>query len=150
MFNPLIIFAAKYLYLLVIFIAVLFLVKEKTRRKNILIFSAVILPLVYIIAQIAGKIYYDPRPFVVEHFTPLITHAANNGFPSDHSLISFAFASIIFLFNKKLGIILFALSFLVGISRVYVGIHYPIDVLGSFIISIFVTAICAKIVSWKK
>lgn len=144
------VFLAKYLYLFIVLISVLFFFKEKTRRKSILIFSVFILPLTYIVAQIAGKIYYDSRPFVVEHFTPLISHAANNGFPSDHSLISFTLAAIIFLFNKKLGFVLFFLGFLVGLSRVYVGIHHPIDVLGSFLICILVTGICATIASWKK
>lgn len=150
MLNIFMVFLAKYLYLFIVLISVLFFFKEKTRRKSILIFSVFILPLTYIVAQIAGKIYYDSRPFVVEHFTPLISHAANNGFPSDHSLISFTLAAIIFLFNKKLGFVLFFLGFLVGLSRVYVGIHHPIDVLGSFQICILVTGICATIASWKK
>ena len=144
------IFSAKYLYLFIILITVLFVIKEKARRKSILIFSAFILPFVFIISQIASKIYYNSRPFVVEHFVPLIPHAANNGFPSEHSLISFAFASIVFLFNRKLGFVLFFLAFLVGLSRVYVGVHRPIDILGSFLICIMVTKICATIASWKK
>ncbi|MDP2585791.1 MAG: phosphatase PAP2 family protein [Candidatus Levybacteria bacterium] len=150
MLDILMIFLAKYLYLFIVVIAVLFLIKEKTRRKSILIFSAFVLPLTLIASQIAGKIYYNPRPFVVEHFAPLITHAANNGFPSDHSLVSFALASIVFLFNKKLGFVLFFLAFLVGLSRVYVGVHHPIDILGSFLICIIVVLICAKIISWRK
>ncbi len=144
------IFCAKYLYLFIALIALLFFIKEKTLQKSILISSAFILSFVFIVSQIASKIYYNQRPFVAEHFVPLISHGANNGFPSDHSLISFAFASIIFLFNRKLGFVLFSLSFLVGISRVYVGVHHPIDILGSFLISIIVTKIYATIASWKK
>lgn len=143
------IFSAKYLYLIIVFIALLFLIKEKSIRRNILISSAFILPFIFIVSRIASKIYYNPRPFAVEHFTPLIKHAVDNGFPSDHSLISFAFASIIFLFNRKLGFILFLCAFLVGLSRVYVGVHHPIDIFGSFLICIMVTKIYATIASWS-
>ncbi len=143
------IFLAKYLYLFIILIAISFSIKEKIRRKSILIFSAFILPLVFIVSQIAGKIYYNPRPFVAEHFTPLIDHAANNGFPSDHSLISFALASIVFLLNKQFGFILFFLAFLVGLSRIYVGVHHPIDVLASFLISIGVVFLFDRYVKPK-
>jgi undecaprenyl-diphosphatase len=132
------ILSAKYLYLLIILISFLYFLKQKSSRKKILIFSAITLPVILVISKIASELYYNARPFVVDHFTPLISHAANNGFPSDHSLISFAFASIIFLFNRKFGLVLFFLAFLVGISRVYVGVHHLIDILGSFLISIIV------------
>lgn len=141
------ILSAKYLYLIIVVISLWFIVKNFNKR--IFIFSLIYLASVFIIAKILSLFLYNPRPFVVEHFTPVINHAANNGFPSDHSLISFAFASIVFLFNKKLGFVLFFLAFLVGISRVYVGVHYPIDILGSFLISIIVTKIYATIASWK-
>ncbi len=142
------IFSAKYLYLIIVVISLWFIVKKINKR--IFIFSLIYLSSVLIIAKILSSFFYNPRPFVVKHFTPLIYHAANNGFPSDHSLIAFAFASIVFLFNRKLGFILFILAFLVGMSRVYVGVHHPIDILGSFVISIVVAIICVKIFPWTK
>lgn len=142
------IFCAKYLYLLTIVIGIWFMVKNFNKR--IFIFSLIYLPLTFIIAKVLGLFFYNPRPFAANHFTPLIIHAANNGFPSEHSLVSFAVASIIFVFNRKLGFVLFASAFLVGISRVYTGVHYPLDILGSFVITIVTAAICAKIISWKK
>ncbi|MDO8582956.1 MAG: phosphatase PAP2 family protein [bacterium] len=150
MLDAFMIFSAKYLYLLIILITFLYFVKLKISKKKILIFSGIVLSAIFVVSQIASKLYYNPRPFVVKHFTPLIYHAANNGFPSDHSLISFAFASIAFVLNRKLGLILFALAFLVGLSRIYVGVHFPIDVLGSFLISVIVAGICVKIFPWMK
>ncbi len=147
MLDAIMIFSAKYLYLLIVFIAFLFFIKKNNGiKKKIIIFSSIIFPLMFIISRIAGSFYYNARPFVVNNFNPLIYHAANNGFPSDHSLISFAFASIVFLFNRTLGFVLFPIAFLVGFSRVYVGVHHAIDILGSFLISIIVIILFNKYV----
>ncbi len=139
------IFFAKYLYLVIIFIAILYFLLSRSKKKRMIILGILSLPLTFILAKLTGLAFYDPRPFVISHFVPLIPHAANNGFPSDHALISFALASLIFVFNRKLGIILFALGILVGASRVYVGIHFPIDILGSFIISVFAVFVIQRL-----
>jgi len=140
MFNLLIILCAKYLvYFLVVFSLIYFLLQEKSKKKKMLLFSIFTLPTVFLVAKIMSSLYYSPRPFVAHHFTPLISHAANNGFPSDHALLSFALASIIFIFNKKLGVALFLAGVIIGVSRIYAGIHSPIDVVGSFLISAVVS-----------
>lgn len=141
---------AKYLYLFIIFVVFIFFIKEKKRWKKIVFFATGILSISFLLSRIVSKIYYNPRPFVSKHFIPLIEHTADNGFPSDHSLVSFAFASIVFIFNRKLGVVLYVLSFLVGLSRIYVGVHSYIDILGSFLICIIAMGICATIASWKK
>ncbi len=131
---------AKYFYLVIVLLGVIFVAtKFIQKEKGVAMFSIITLPLILIIAKISGIIYYDPRPFVVRHFIPLVAHAADNGFPSDHALLSFAIASVIFVYNKKIGLILFLAGFLVGISRIYVGIHSIIDIMGSFVISVAVT-----------
>ena len=105
--------------------------------------SLISFPLTYILAKIAGYIIYDPRPFVVEHIKPLIAHAADNGFPSDHTLLTSVIASVIFAYNKKLGMVLFAISIAIGSARVLAGIHHPLDIVGAMVISIV-----AVYVSW--
>lgn len=91
-------------------------------------------------ALVVGKILnhdiQDPRPFVVKHITPLVAHAADNGFPSDHTLLTMTIASIVFVYNKKLGIILGAISLCVGLARVFAQIHHLEDIIGSIIIAI--------------
>jgi len=134
----------KYLYLVVILLAIVFvLLQPRETQKKMLMLAVITLPLTYIVAWVAGHLYYDPRPFVAEHIQPLIVHAANNGFPSDHTLITSALAAVIFIYNRKWGIGLGMLALLVGVGRIYARIHSPIDILGSFVISGIVVAVVA-------
>ena len=139
---------AKYLYIVIIVLAIIYgLLQPRPVQKKMLIVAIISLPLILIFAKIASHFFYDPRPFVSLHIKPLIPHAPDNGFPSDHTLISAAFASVLFVFNKKWGVIAGVLAILVGISRIYAQIHSPIDILGSVIISIvvvWIVVICLK------
>ena len=104
------------------------------------ILTIVSFPLTYIVAKISSVFVNDPRPFVVEHTKPLISHVADNGFPSDHVLLAMAITVVIFTFHKKLGIALFVITILIGAARVAAGVHHPLDIFGSMVIAIFVTA----------
>ena len=142
MLNFLIIIVAKYFYLISIFIVGVFFLKVKTLRKKQ--FATLAIPsliLTYLVAKLSGLFIKDPRPFVVEHIKPLIAHTADNGFPSDHTLLTMAIASIVFAYNKKLGIVLFVIGVLIGTARVLTNIHHPLDIIGATIIAIGVTAI---------
>jgi len=140
--NSLIIFGAKYLVYLIIAVAgIYFLIQPRDRQKQLALFGLFSLPLTYLIAKIADWLYYNPRPFISEHITPLFTHSADNGFPSDHTLISAALAVVIFTHNKKLGTILMILAILVGVSRVAAGVHHLIDIVASLLIAIIVGAV---------
>ena len=142
MVSILVIFFAKYVYLVVIAIVVIYgLLQPRPVQKKMLLLTIICLPLIYIFAKIGSHFFYDTRPFVTHHIKPLIPHAPDNGFPSDHTLISAAFASVLFVFNKKWGIVAGVLAVLVGVSRVYAQIHSPIDILGSIVISIVVVGV---------
>lgn len=144
------ILCAKYLYLLASFIALAwFWQLPKEKKKDAAIFGIIVLPAIYLASKLGAWLYYDPRPFVVGHFAPLIPHAPDNGFPSDHVLLTSAIASIIFPFSKKISAGIWAMATLVGISRVYVGIHHPVDIIGSLVISAAV-ATCVYLYLWKK
>lgn len=145
-----VIFGAKYLFIGSVFLSGIYFFKaDKTLKKKIMIFSAIALPSVLLVASIAGQLYDNPRPFVVEQFTPLVPHAADNGFPSDHVLLVSAIAAIFSFFNRHLGIGLWYLACLVALGRVYVGVHHPIDVLGSMAIATIVTFIIYVVMKEK-
>ncbi len=71
------------------------------------------------------------RPYeTLAEADPLIRASVGNSFPSGHAATSFAGAAILgYLFRRALPG-LFALAALVAFSRVYVGVHYPLDILG--------------------
>ena len=78
--------------------------------------------------------YYEPRPFVNNKVNLLTPHASDSSYPSDHSLGTMSIASGINNYYKIFGKVLIILSLLVGVSRVYIGVHYPMDVIGSYIL----------------
>lgn len=140
--TQLIIFCAKYLYLVIILIAICVVIFLSVDNKRQLFkFSLLAFPLSFLVAKILNYFIYNVRPFVVEHIQPLIDHAADNGFPSDHTLLSATIASVIFVYSRKLGILLFCLTLIMGIARVLAKVHHPIDVFGSMAIAIFMSLI---------
>ncbi|PSR28556.1 MAG: undecaprenyl-diphosphatase [Sulfobacillus thermosulfidooxidans] len=74
---------------------------------------------------------YRPRPFVFEpkmvHL--LISHAPDTSFPSDHATGSFAFAIALFYAGRRDGWWATLLAAAISIARVFVGVHWPTDVL---------------------
>ncbi|MDD5692480.1 MAG: phosphatase PAP2 family protein [Candidatus Omnitrophica bacterium] len=140
--DPVFIFGAKYLYLVLIAIFFIwFLAQPRARKGEVLIIICISLPLIFIISEIAGRLYYNPRPFVVGNFEPLISHKSDNGFPSHHALLASAISTIVFIFNRRTGIVLWALALFVGSSRVYAGVHHIIDIAGGILISIISTVL---------
>ncbi len=68
-------------------------------------------------------------------------------FPSNHAVNAFAVAMILALLVPRGKWWFFLLAALVGYSRVYVGVHYPLDVIGGAVIGIFLTKMYWKIIS---
>lgn len=66
-------------------------------------------------------------------YETLLVDAPENSFPSQHTTVVFAFAWPLFYLQDRwqAGLVALALASLVGISRVYVGVHFPIDIVGA-------------------
>ena len=133
------IFFANYLYLVSFGVAgIYFLRQPRERQLQLAAFGLSCALISYGVALLAGLLYYDPRPFVQGHFTPLIAHDAENGFPSDHALLVGCLSVIFSFFNRRLSIFLWTITLLVAYARVYVGVHHFVDVIASLIITTLV------------
>ncbi len=137
MSHQLIIFAAKYLFLVLPIAGFFWFIRlPATAKKEALLLGVITGILALALGRLVALFFFDPRPFVTGHFTPLIPHEPDNGFPSDHTLLSSAIAMTVFLRNRPLGALLWVVTLLVAAGRVGSGLHSPIDVAGSIVFSI--------------
>lgn len=104
---------------------------------------------VYFINQLVALIHFRERPFLHDGVKQIVNPLSEKSFPSDHAAASFATAMVIFFYNKSLGIFLFFLAILVGLARIYTGVHYPLDVLGGAIVGVFTASVIYLILKKK-
>ena len=90
--------------------------------------------------------YKLPRPFVVlteivnyKNFLKITEY--NTSFSSGHTSLAFAIAIVLFIKNKKIGVIALSIATLICMGRILIGVHWPLDVFGG----IGVGSLCALI-----
>ena len=94
--------------------------------------------------QVLGMMFPHPRPFAIGLGHTFIPHAADSSFPSDHATV-FAAMGITLLFasvRSTLGWTVLFLGSWVAWARIYLGVHYPLDMIGALVV---VAAVCALI-----
>ncbi|MBR7676498.1 phosphatase PAP2 family protein [Streptomyces daliensis] len=90
-----------------------------------------------------------PRPFFDHHgLEVLIAGKSDYSFVSDHSTLAMALAVGIFMVNRKFGLIGIVLAVAAGFSRVYMGVHYPTDVIGGLALGTAVSLLLAPAAMW--
>jgi undecaprenyl-diphosphatase len=82
------------------------------------------------------------RPSVVSVKDLLISKPITYSFPSGHTLSSFAAAGVLSVYFTQYRLIFMAIAFLIALSRLYLHVHYPTDVIAGIILGI----LCSKIV----
>jgi len=145
--NPAMVFIAEYMvFFLVLCVILIWLTRNKQSRMMI-----VCATITFVFAEIIGKIvsifHSNNQPFAeLTNVNKLIEKAVDNSFPSDHTILFFSFCISFWLFRKGWWFLWVILASLVGISRIWVGVHYPADVLVGAIISIISSSIVYLIV----
>lgn len=95
--------------------------------------------------QIAKFVWGRPRPLLALFDvrimdTPRFTHS----FPSGHTMTAFAVAVACSAFLPKLRYVLIPLAFATAVSRVYIGVHYPLDAAYGALVGVLVGILCAR------
>jgi len=122
--------AADYLVLFGAFVLVWLYVRQQSLRTFIAASFAAVVAVG--VAGLIGLVDYVPRPFVAEHFIPLIKHASDSSFPSDHLAALGAVCGAAWLTARPLSIATAVVAAIVAFARVYVGVHWVTDVAAGF------------------
>ena len=137
-------------------LTILLLFFKKTRKAALASALSMIFTLLVVnitIKPLVARI----RPYeVIEGLTYIVAKESEFSFPSGHSTSSLACAWVLFrMLPKKIGVPALVLGLLIALSRLYVGVHYPTDVIAGICIGIAMAElamlVCRLIArAWKK
>ena len=145
-FDTFIIFMAQYFPYVVIILAGAFLVfhhdiltsqnpiralARKWREIIIVFFSGIV---GWGLASVLKLVIHTPRPFVALSGVHALIPETGFAFPSGHATFFMALAVGIFMSHRKAGIFFIIAAVLIGVARIIAGVHFPIDILGGFIL----------------
>ncbi len=122
-----------------VFIAALLFFIWRAHERRIHMLLSALLAVVFsriILTEAIRALWFRPRPFAELGFSPLFEHSASSSFPSGHTALYFALAGVVFCFNKKAGTAFFTAALLIGLARVFAGVHWPSDVAGGAFLGI--------------
>jgi len=100
------------------------------------------------LARTHPRILAIGKPLSVSISTPSIRPVRGGSFPSGHAANNFAIATVMTVFFRRWGWLMYFPAVIVSYSRVYVGVHWPSDILISWFLSIGVTLLVLAGLSW--
>jgi undecaprenyl-diphosphatase len=108
------------------------LLRKKTRKVGIAMSIALLLGLI-LGNGVMKNLFARPRPYQADPtLFPRLAWGQMTGdysFPSGHTMASFEGATVIFSYHKKWGLAALTLAFLISLSRLFLAVHYPTDLL---------------------
>ena len=119
-----------------------------TRTMTAALWAPVAIVLAYLVNDVIKIIVAEPRPCQqIPHVVTLITCEApgDYSFPSNHAAISGALAVAVLLVHRRLGVVAVVAALAMGASRIYVGSHYPHDVVAGLLIGGLVAALTGSL-----
>ncbi|MBU4348269.1 phosphatase PAP2 family protein [Patescibacteria group bacterium] len=98
------------------------------------------------------KFFYDkPRPFVALEFQPLMNQAVESAFPSGHMAFYFALVFALYFLGYKRWFVFFSVVLLLmGVARVFIGVHWPIDIISGIGVAFLSVYIVKLVLSLKR
>ncbi len=143
--DSVMIFITNYVLSLTMLLSFILAIKGKIKEKKAFLLIILGIPISILLILGIHLFIHEPRPFVTFNFAPLADNKPDLSFPSRHATLMAVIAFSYFYFKSKWSYLFLTLMALVGISRIYVGVHYPIDILGGFLVSLVSIIIVLRI-----
>jgi membrane-associated phospholipid phosphatase len=133
--HTLIVILAQYLIAVPIIAWLVYGLRLESRgaRLRFVLEAAVAAVIVVLLAKIGSALYDNPRPYIVAHIRPYFPASADNGFPSDHTLLSGYLAMLLWYRDKRWGWPLLGIAAVIGLARVAGKAHHLIDIVGALV-----------------
>lgn len=145
--DALMIFGAVYIIWITAFLAVIFGIFGSNKEKKALILSVAGIIIAWIIIFIIRLFIFEPRPFITLSLAPLINETSPASFPSIHATFM-AVAAFAYLFAKSKWSPLFIFFLVwVALARIYVGVHYPLDIMGGILVGFISVFLSSKLLN---
>lgn len=104
--------------------------------------------------ELIKPFFHRERPFLTHEEICVFGEIPSNlsSFPSGHTITSFAMAMMIALYNRNipLQVLVFAFALFNGYLRIYLGVHYPTDILGGAIFGMGIGWLWYTLVEWTR
>jgi undecaprenyl-diphosphatase len=103
-----------------------------------------------LINQAIGLVWQHPRPFMTGLGHTFIAHTADSSFPSDHLTLlwAVAFSFLMHQRARSAGAVLALLGLPVAWARIYLGVHFPLDMVGAAAVAAFSAWLCLRHAHW--
>jgi undecaprenyl-diphosphatase len=137
-------------YVLVALVALTFLVPwrvRRTERRTGAVMATAAAATALVINQPLGHLIDRVRPYAAHPAQAhlLIARSHDPSFPSDHATGAFALAFGIWLYDRTIGTVLLVLAAVIGVARVFVGTHYPSDVVAGAVMGVVVATALSRV-----
>ena len=133
------VFAAEWLIMLVPLFLVLLWINGDQPQREVALRAFLAAACALTINMCIGLLWFNPRPFMAEIGHTFMYHAPDSSFPSDHATSIFSVALVLAFSRiaaaRRLGAVLLPSSLVVAWARVYLGVHWPMDMFGALIVS---------------
>ncbi|HFU7090072.1 TPA: undecaprenyl-diphosphatase [Bacillus cereus] len=128
--DNMMIFLAEYAQFLFPIVLIVFWLLNKGKGRIFVFQTTLAFGIAFTLTKFIKMLFYRDRPFVSHlDINQLVDHSINSSFPSNHATSALVIAVSIYLFYKRLGIACLIIALGIAFSRIWVGVHYPVDVI---------------------